>query len=433
MDTLPEEFKNQWSDNDVITSGLSRDAKLILLTARSRPEKWVWRREWILKTFGFGKNKLAEVLKELRDGGHLFYSFKFDENGHFLKKEMVFSVTPIEKKVMALQTDKSEIEQIPETKSHQDVNPIESHLNPRGGNILDYTNNITTNNIDEASIELTPVREDGKILDLDNGFLKPNFEKIPAEMKAFPQWVYWKAVMMDKADKKAAKIPMNDMGAAKSNESKTWMPFSKMPEYKARGMNGISFVLGEKDPFTMIDIDGCVENGKPNQFAKQVINYFDSYTEFSPSGTGVRIIVKGKMTSSLKYPRQNGKPLPIEIYSDRRCTTMTGRVILNKPIEDRQKKLEKIYEKYKPKPKPIPQNIPEKSNGTFTIPKETFPQGMRNNSLAKWAGVICKKVSEENLYWSYLAQVNKQCCDPPISERELQILGQSIWRRRYAA
>lgn len=43
-----------------------------------------------------------------------------------------------------------------------------------------------------------------------------------------------------------------------------------------------------------IDIDHCVENGKLNQIALDIANTLKSYTEISPSGTGLRILFKAK-------------------------------------------------------------------------------------------------------------------------------------------
>jgi primase-polymerase (primpol)-like protein len=264
-------------------------------------------------------------------------------------------------------------------------------------------------------------------------YLKPFLDKIPDEMKVFDQWVFWKGILLDKHDGKPIKVPYNTWGAAKSNKPITWMNFSYMASYAKRKMHGIAFMLCEKDSFSMIDIDRCVENGVLNEFAKKTMEFFDSYTELSPSGSGLRIIVKGKMTAPLKHPKKRDMILPIEIYSDRRQTSMTGHAVNDKPIADCQEKLERIYKRYKPKPRLISQNFNTKKNGTFEIPKEIFPQGTRNNNLAKWAGVIKNKVIDESLYWAYLSQVNQKCCDPPVSEIELHTVGQSIWRKRYAA
>ena len=56
------------------------------------------------------------------------------------------------------------------------------------------------------------------------------------------------------------------------------------------GYDGIG--MGAFDDFCMVDIDHCVFGGKLTQMAEDVVWKMDSYTEFSPSGTGVRIVCK---------------------------------------------------------------------------------------------------------------------------------------------
>ena len=44
-------------------------------------------------------------------------------------------------------------------------------------------------------------------------------------------------------------------------------------------------------PFAAIDIDHCVENGILSPLASDIVTHSKSYTEYSPSGKGVRIIL----------------------------------------------------------------------------------------------------------------------------------------------
>ena len=52
--------------------------------------------------------------------------------------------------------------------------------------------------------------------------------------------------------------------------------------------------------FTKIDIDDCVEDGKLTPFAEEVVDAISSYTEFSPSGTGIHIIC---YTPGIRYDK----------------------------------------------------------------------------------------------------------------------------------
>ena len=51
-----------------------------------------------------------------------------------------------------------------------------------------------------------------------------------------------------------------------------------------------------EDFYCGIDLDVAVEEprGKLQPWAQEIVDKFDSYTEYSPSGLGVHIIIKGK-------------------------------------------------------------------------------------------------------------------------------------------
>ena len=61
--------------------------------------------------------------------------------------------------------------------------------------------------------------------------------------------------------------------------------------YRSRGLRGVGFVLTETDPFVAIDIDNCVSAGELSPEAQVIVNCVHSYTEISPSGHGLRILV----------------------------------------------------------------------------------------------------------------------------------------------
>jgi putative DNA primase/helicase len=62
-------------------------------------------------------------------------------------------------------------------------------------------------------------------------------------------------------------------------------------------MHGIGYVFSAEDPYTGIDLDKCrdPETGTIEEWAQEIIISLRSYTEISPSGRGVHIIVRGKL------------------------------------------------------------------------------------------------------------------------------------------
>lgn len=222
--------------------------------------------------------------------------------------------------------------------------------------------------------------------------------------------------------------------AARSNNPKMWLPWEMMKDWERFGMNGIEFMLNQElDPFSMVDLDNVASDFLLNAFAQRVVNFFDSYSEFSPSGKGVRIIVRGKLRESLKHPKRNAEILPVEIYSHARPTSMTGVICFEQEIKDAQGKLDRIFDKYKTA-KSLEEYFTgrERSNGVFSMPKETAPDGTRNDFLCHWAGKIVRHVGrDENLFWQYLFEINRTCCDPPVTEGRLKTLGQGIWKKHF--
>ena len=64
-----------------------------------------------------------------------------------------------------------------------------------------------------------------------------------------------------------------------------------------------------------IDIDSCVENGVLSYMAKDIITRMNTYTEYSPSGTGMRILFKASLPA---YDKDryciNNRRIKLEVY-----------------------------------------------------------------------------------------------------------------------
>jgi putative DNA primase/helicase len=113
----------------------------------------------------------------------------------------------------------------------------------------------------------------------------------------------------------------------------------KLTAGQETGFSGIGFVFAHNAPYVGIDLDDT--HGDEKAFADQqhIYKEFDSYTELSPSGNGVHIIVKGKL------PGPGRRRYFVELYDTDRYFTMTGNVINPRPIAERQQlKLNSLYE-----------------------------------------------------------------------------------------
>ena len=125
---------------------------------------------------------------------------------------------------------------------------------------------------------------------------------------------------------------------AKSNDPKTWTSFKEVVRH-LRHVDGIGFMLG--DGFSGVDLDKCrdPQTGHINDQAMQIINELRSYTEVSPSGTGVKILVKAEK------PQGRCRIGNFEMYSESRYFTITGHHLEGTPttIESRQEEINRLH------------------------------------------------------------------------------------------
>ena len=156
-------------------------------------------------------------------------------------------------------------------------------------------------------------------------------EKIPAELRSLPHWVCWR---FEERKGKQTKVPISPATGAEADvKNKTlWVPFDQAIAYQRRqnNINGIGWVFSDDDPFTGIDVDKCISNGQYSELARSVLNRFPgSYAEVSPSGTGLKLWLRGKLPVP---PEKSGRKIPklgIETYCRKRYFTVTSQVIMD--------------------------------------------------------------------------------------------------------
>lgn len=176
-----------------------------------------------------------------------------------------------------------------------------------------------------------------------------NFNDIPSELRALPQWILWRK---EEREGKYTKIPYQagstgEEREAQSNNRSTWSTFATAVKFYMNGnYDGIGFVFSREDKYIGIDIDNCVVDGKPNAFASEIIETFDSYTEFSPSGKGLHIIVRGSLPQSVCGTGRKNSKHGLEIYQYGRYFSFTGNRENSNDIYERTDELEEIFEKY---------------------------------------------------------------------------------------
>ena len=130
---------------------------------------------------------------------------------------------------------------------------------------------------------------------MDNPF-GPLVKNIHSELKRIPRWVLWR---WEEREGKWTKPPFQPHGAyANSGDPRTWVSFSRAVDASNEGgFSGVGIVLTKEDDLVGVDLDHCLDptSGEMDSWAKHIVDHLDSYTEITPTGTGLRIFLRGEL------------------------------------------------------------------------------------------------------------------------------------------
>jgi putative DNA primase/helicase len=150
--------------------------------------------------------------------------------------------------------------------------------------------------------------------------MKIQFASIPAELVKEDNWIVWR---WEKRNGKWTKPPYQVNGKpAKSNDSSTWTDSPTLVDaYNSGKWDGIGFMLnGDHVGIDWDDIrDSQTGEIQPDYFKK--IRYINSYTEISPSGNGVKTLIKGRLPAGGHHNENVG------VFSSGRYFCITGNVL----------------------------------------------------------------------------------------------------------
>lgn len=163
-------------------------------------------------------------------------------------------------------------------------------------------------------------------------------ENIPAFLKGRKQWVLWLYTWdASKTDRETGQRGKWDKPPwrvgfrykASSTDPKSWTLYERAIEaYRTSGCSGIGYVVsGEPGDVVGIDLDHCRDpaTGIIAEWATVIVRRFGSYTEVSPSGKGLRILLL-----SAQPPRSRRRD-KVEYYRDGRYLTITGHKLAESP------------------------------------------------------------------------------------------------------
>lgn len=195
------------------------------------------------------------------------------------------------------------------------------------------------------------------------------YSKIPYELKELDRWCCFKLMLRNG---RMTKMPVNPMNGefARSNDSSTWADFDTALAASSQ-YDGIGFFFQE--PYIGIDIDdvgGEIEDYRNDRHEDNIVSEFvdliGSYSEVSPSGNGIHIILKGEL------PPQGRRKGNVEVYTSGRFFTMTGNSIggYSQIFDDTDYgKINYLHNKYIASNEPAPVRA-EHSNQGNDLPEE---------------------------------------------------------------
>jgi len=153
-----------------------------------------------------------------------------------------------------------------------------------------------------------------------------------------PRWQLDKASISNQRRKRGLKRPA------------TWTDFETvLNAYRnGGGFDGIGYALAGSG-YTGIDFDDCIKaDGQVDSATVDAITEIDSYTERSPSGTGFKTLVRGKLPGTGHHKKFGD--IELGVFDSGRYFCITGKreESVSAKIEDRQDQLNALVRRYWP-------------------------------------------------------------------------------------
>ena len=180
-----------------------------------------------------------------------------------------------------------------------------------------------------------------------------NLDTIPASLRETGLFCCWK---YEKRGGRITKVPYNPRTGNRANSTNpaTFAPLSEALE-AVGDYDGIG--IGVFGDLGAIDIDHCIsDNGELSEMAVDIMEAMQAYTEYSPSGKGLRLLFHA---TGFEYDKDryyiNRQKIGLEVYiagNTNKYVTVTGNTLTpGVDLEERGEHLAAVLEKYMVRPR----------------------------------------------------------------------------------
>jgi hypothetical protein len=164
--------------------------------------------------------------------------------------------------------------------------------------------------------------------DYNVGFAAP--DALPTELKHLKAFLYWRLTPARAGEKKPRKVPYYANGTMRSGVQGEAADLDNLASYaeavaagQRNGSTGIGMAILPQFNIVATDFDNVVVDGVINPEVESLCT--GTYTEFSPSGTGIRSFFRGSAKSRKDTTGEHGN-YALEVFGDSGFVTITGNV-----------------------------------------------------------------------------------------------------------
>ena len=158
--------------------------------------------------------------------------------------------------------------------------------------------------------------------------------RVPEPLRALPGWLIWRYEHFA-GEAKPRKIPYWADGTRRHGTQGGPQDRDRLTTFVAAqgaavrlGFDGVGFAALDSFGYTFLDFDNCVDvHGNLPKEVEQIVSR--TYSEYSPSGKGIRAVLKGDLGNHKSYPTPD--QYGFETFSSTGFVTFTGNIL---PIVD---------------------------------------------------------------------------------------------------